>query len=90
MLWPFYPQVKCLQCQLSRKLGGPQSQIGCSDEKNLCPCQESNPCCPAHILVTILTELVWLPEWQINVGILILSFIVLFPQLLLHCCHDYH
>jgi len=40
---------------ISRRLGGPQGQSGRGgEEKNSCPCWESNPGRPARSLVTIL------------------------------------
>jgi len=52
---PWYP--------LYRRLGGPQSQSGCSGEKkNPSPSWESNPGHPAHSLITILAEL---PQLQL-------------------------
>jgi hypothetical protein len=51
-----------LQYLLEKRLGGSQNQSGHSGEekKSLhCPCY-INPSCPAHSIVTILTELLWL------------------------------
>jgi len=47
--------------QSGRRLGGPQNRYGSGgEEKNPCPCRESNTSRPARIPVTILTEIPWL------------------------------
>jgi hypothetical protein len=60
-LLPLYPWGNSLQYPLYWKLGGPQSQSGhCEEEKNLLPLQGVKSQLlghPAHILVTIPTEL---------------------------------
>jgi hypothetical protein len=55
---PLYPRGSNSRYPLVRKLCEPQSRCGrgCK-EKNPSPCLESKPGCPAHSLVTILTEL---------------------------------
>jgi len=42
---------------LDRRLGGPQIRSGRGDEKNSCPCRESNPGRPARSLVNVVSEL---------------------------------
>jgi hypothetical protein len=46
-----YPRGKDSQYQLSRRLGGPQSQAGHYEEENILLCQESNPGRPARSLL---------------------------------------
>jgi hypothetical protein len=43
---PLYPQGKSPWYPLDRRLGGPQSRSGCSEEKNSQPRRESNPRTP--------------------------------------------
>jgi len=65
----FMPWALCSWYPLNRKLGGSQSQSGHSGEKKQtlhCSCQESNPSCPAHTLVTILNELLLLSYKSIS------------------------
>jgi len=53
-----YPRRKSLRFPLDRSLGGPQSQFGRGGEKEIFrPSQESNPCRPAHSLVSVLSEI---------------------------------
>jgi hypothetical protein len=55
--WPLYPWGESSHYPLCRRLGGSQSPPGCGGkEQSPSPCWESNPGCPAHSLVTILTE----------------------------------
>jgi len=61
---PLYPQGKSTWYPLGRRLGEPQSWSGHNgEEKKIphCPYRESDPHCPAHSLVSMLTELPWLP-----------------------------
>jgi len=55
-----YPWVKRPWYLLFRGLGCPQSQYWCSGEEKKShhwPFQDLNPTCPAHSLVSIVTEL---------------------------------
>jgi hypothetical protein len=55
---PLYPQGKRSWYQLDRRLGGLQSRSGrVSEGKSAYSYRESNPSCPSHSLVTVLTEL---------------------------------
>jgi hypothetical protein len=41
-----------------RRMGGPENRYGpAGEEKNPCPCRETNPDRPARSLVTTLTEI---------------------------------
>jgi hypothetical protein len=55
---PLYHRDKSARYILDRRLGGPQSwPWRCGEEKNSCPCRESNPGLPDRSLVTTLTEI---------------------------------
>jgi hypothetical protein len=60
---PLYPQRKSPHYPQDRRLGGPQTRSGCGDDKGSphWPYRKSNLGRPARSLVTILTELPWLP-----------------------------
>jgi len=60
-----YSQGKSPRYPLERRLRVPQrqSEHGGKEKKiPSVPLQESKPGCPAHSLVTILTEIPWLPK----------------------------
>jgi hypothetical protein len=69
--WPLYPWEGASTTHWIGGWMGPRAGLDAvAKRKNPYPCQESNPSCPAHNLVTIPTELLWLllMSWHVSVS----------------------
>jgi len=64
MSWLLYPWGENCQYQFSKRLGGPQSEVGCfgEEKKTLAPAEIGTLDHPAQSLVTMLAELSWLQQ----------------------------
>jgi hypothetical protein len=63
MTRPIYPREKSPRYLLDGRLGRDQSRSGSNgEEKNPCPCRESNPGFPTLRLAIMLPELLQLPQ----------------------------